>query len=75
MYVRPKLTFVSFFYVFFSHLPLMCPLHWIIMSVDVAYGAKAPFQPAGLPGTSLGGKQRAAGVYFTLSTGSAACGF
>ena len=22
MYVRPKLTFVSFFYVFFSHLPL-----------------------------------------------------
>ena len=30
MYVRRKLTFVSFFYVFFSHLPLRQILAWLI---------------------------------------------
>ena len=35
MYVRPKLTFVSFFYVFFFHLPLSEPGFTFLLNLRV----------------------------------------
>ena len=36
MYERPKLTFVSFFYVFFLHLPLTS-MRWITLLADYSF--------------------------------------